>query len=282
MRGILSQPQPSWRNEYRHSGVQCDSFSMMYSSCLLLLNLRRKGLKPNTSVKSMNHSLFISFNWKKKEGEKKNCSLWSPLFFNFFFFFITTRRKKIQRSLSLSTHLFRSTYREPDWKRNLIRNGQKSERDTLHHGEVPRFSEIPHSSLFFFSPMSATLPLLFPSFPSPHLSSSPLPPPQHTHTHLPSSPTSPPPHHLPALTPDTVLPLRFHPFPAQPACCGGVVLLSYWLHILSPAFLTPTSALLSGLKEMDLSLACSLSAVCVSGGVCGWAQAVVSYPAKYA
>lgn len=68
--GILSQPQPGWRNEYGHTGVQYDTFSMMYSTCLLLLNLRRKGLKPNTSVKSMNHPLFISFNWKK-EGEKK-------------------------------------------------------------------------------------------------------------------------------------------------------------------------------------------------------------------
>lgn len=45
-----------------HSGVVYDAFSMMCSGCLPLLNLRRKGLEPNTSVKSMNRSLFISFN----------------------------------------------------------------------------------------------------------------------------------------------------------------------------------------------------------------------------
>lgn len=88
-----------------------------------------------------------------------------------------------------------------------------------------------------------------------------------------SSPSSPPPRHLPVLTPDTVPPLRFHPFPTQPACCGGcVVALSFWLHILSPAFLTPTSALRSGLIEMDLSPPCWLSAVCV----CVWESAWVS------
>lgn len=106
MRGILSQPQPCWRNEYGHSGVQYDAFSMMYSSCLLLLNLRRKGLKPNTSVKSMNHPLFISSNWKK-EGEKKTVlrrwDVWSLFFF--YYDQMKKKTKKTQRSLSLSTHL---------------------------------------------------------------------------------------------------------------------------------------------------------------------------------
>lgn len=103
---------------------------------------------------------------------------------------------------------------EPDWKRNLIWNGQKSEQDTLHHCEVPRFSEMPHSSPVL-SLVCTTLSLCF--FPQLSLSLS-----------IASSPSSPPPQHLPVLTPDTVPPLRFHPFPTQPACCGGcVVVLSY-------------------------------------------------------
>lgn len=60
MQGTLPQLWLSCRNESMHSGVVYDPFSMMCSSCLPLLNLRRKGLKPNTSVKSVNHSLFIS------------------------------------------------------------------------------------------------------------------------------------------------------------------------------------------------------------------------------
>lgn len=105
MQGILSQPQPSRRNEYGHSGVQYDAFSMMYSSCLPLLNLRRKGLKPNTSVKSMNHPLFISFNWKKR-GRRENCSPQMGCVVPFFFLLRPDeKKKKKQRSLSLSTHL---------------------------------------------------------------------------------------------------------------------------------------------------------------------------------
>lgn len=80
----------SRRHEYRHRGVEYDTFSMMYSTCLLLLNLRRKALKPNTSVKSMNHPLFISFNWKKRGAKRKRFptdGMCGP-------YFITTRWKK--------------------------------------------------------------------------------------------------------------------------------------------------------------------------------------------
>ena len=79
-------------------------FSMMCSSCLPLLNLRRKGLKPNTSVKSMNHPLFISFNWKK-EGEKKTVlhrwDVWSLLFF---FLLRPDEKKKESTKVSLFIH----------------------------------------------------------------------------------------------------------------------------------------------------------------------------------
>lgn len=184
MRGILSQPQPCWRNEYGHSGVQYDAFSMMYSSCLLLLNLRRKGLKPNTSVKSMNHPLFISSNWKK-EGEKKTVlrrwDVWS------LFFLLRPDEKKNKKNTKVSLFIhppLSVALGEPDWRRNLIRNGQKSERDTLHHSEVPRFSEMPRSSPFFSlqcPPLS-----LSPAFPVPPLASLSLPHPSpSSHLHHP-------------------------------------------------------------------------------------------------
>lgn len=73
-----------------HSGAVYDAFSMMRSSCLPLLNLRRKGLKPNTSVKSVNHSLFISFNLKKREKKTVPCT-WDVWSAGFSSFFITTR-----------------------------------------------------------------------------------------------------------------------------------------------------------------------------------------------
>lgn len=60
VQGTPPQLRLSCRNESMHSGVVYDAFSMMSSSCLPLLNLSRKGLKPNTSVKSVNHALFIS------------------------------------------------------------------------------------------------------------------------------------------------------------------------------------------------------------------------------
>lgn len=182
MQGILSQPQPSWRNEYRHSGVQYDTFSMMYSSCLLLLNLRRKGLKPNTSVKSMNHSLFISFNWKK-EGEKKTVLCRWDVWFFLLFFLLRPDEKKIQRSLSLSTHLslcFGRTGLEekPDPERAEIRAGHPTPlRGPTVLGNAPLLS-------LLLSPVSTTLFLSFPSSPSPCLSSSPLPP-YNSHLHHP-------------------------------------------------------------------------------------------------
>lgn len=261
MQGILSQPQPSRRNEYRHSGVQYDTFSMMYSSCLLLLNLRRKGLKPNTSVKSMNHSLFISFNWKK-EGEKKTVLCrWDVWFFLFFFYY--DQMKKKYKGLSLYPPTSLSALGEPDWKRNLIRNGQKSERDTLHHCEVPRFSEMPHSSPFFslqcpplsFSP-SPALPLLV---------SLPLlcPPTTPIFTILPSTPapSSPDTRHSAAS--------QVSPFSSTASllwCCSAVVLTAHSF----PCF--PHSDLCSALgpqRNGSLPRTLTFCCVCVSGRVCG-------------
>lgn len=54
---------------------------------------------------------------------------------------------------------------EPDWKRNLIWNGQKSEQDTLHHCEVPRFSEMPRSSPVLSLVCTTLSPFFPPAFP---------------------------------------------------------------------------------------------------------------------
>lgn len=138
----------------------------------------------------------------------------------FFFYYYDHMKKKKNTKVSLFIHPPLSVVLgEPDWRRNLIRNGQKSERDTLHHSEVPRFSEMPHSSPFSClqcPPLSLSLFLqLSLSLPSPlFLSSAPA-----IFTILPST------QHLPGLTPDTALLLTFHPFPAQPVCCGDVVVL---------------------------------------------------------
>lgn len=263
MQGILSQLQPSWGNEYGHSGVQYDAFSMMYSSCLLLLNLRRKGLKPNTSVKSMNHPLFISFNWKK-EGEKKTVPRrWDVWSLSFFYY---DQMKKKNTKVSLFIHPPLSVaLGGPDWRRNLIRNGQKSERDTLHHSEVPRFSEMPHSSPFFSlqcPPLS-----LFPTFPVPPLASiSPLcpPPSPPIFTILPSTPapSSPDTRHSAAS--------QVSPFSSTASllwwCCSAVVLTAHSF----PCF--PHSDLCSALgPQRNGSLPCLLTfcCVCASGRVCG-------------
>ena len=201
-------------------------FSMMCSSCLPLLNLRRKGLKPNTSVKSMNHPLFISFNWKK-EGEKKTVlhrwDVWSLLFF---FLLRPDEKKKestkvslfihppLSLSLSLSLSLplslslcgFGRTGLEekPDPERAEIRAGHPTpRRGPTVLGNAPLLS-------LRLSPLSTTLSLSlsFPlSLPLSLFLSAALP-------HLPSSPSSPPLQHLLGLTPDTAPPLRFHPFPA--------------------------------------------------------------------
>lgn len=158
-----------------------------------------------------------------------------PTFF-FFFFFITTRWKK-NTKVSLFIHpplslLWENRIGRETWS-GMGRNQSGTPYTTARsHGSrkcptpLPSSLSSVHHSLSLLPQLSLSLSLF--------LSSAPL--------QLPSSPSSPPPQHLQALTPDTVLPLRFHPFPAQPACCG-VVVLSYWLHILSPAFLTPTSAL---------------------------------------
>lgn len=264
MRGILSRPRSSLRNEYRHRGVQYDTFSMMYSSCLLLLNLRRKGLKPNTSVKSMNHSLFISFNWGVEGGEKI-CSLKIGCVVPYFFFLLwPDEKKKIQRSLFirpplpfplLPLSLLWESWTERETWSGTGRNQTGTPYTTARsHGSRKCPAPLP-------SPLSGVHHSpSFHSFPSPPRSLPLLCP------YLTNSPSSPPPQHLPALTPDTVLPLRFHPFPAQPACCGGgVVALPYWLHILSPAFLTPTSAphYRASKKWISPSLAHFLLCMCV-------------------
>lgn len=215
-------------------------FSMMYSSCLLLLNLRRKGLKPNTSVKSMNHPLFIYFNWEKKREERKlflrrwGCvvSLSGSLSRFFFFFYYDQMKKKKNTKVSLFIHPPLSVaLGEPDWRRNPIRNGQKSERDTLHHSEVPRFSEMPHSSPFFSlqrPPLSPSLTLfqLSPSLPLPLFLSSATPhPPSPIFTILPSAPapSSPDTRHS-AASPVS-------PFSSSASllwwCCSAVVLTAH-------------------------------------------------------
>ena len=73
----------------------------MYSSCLLLLNRIRKSLEPNTSVKSMNHPLFISLN-RGKRGRKENCSLQMGCEV---LFLLRPDEKNTKVSLSLPTHL---------------------------------------------------------------------------------------------------------------------------------------------------------------------------------
>lgn len=192
---------------------------MMYSSCLLLLNLRRKGLKPNTSVKSMNHPLFISFNWKK-EGERKLFSTDGMCGLSFFFL-LRPDEKKIQRSLSLSTHLslwlWKNWIGGETWSR-MGRNQSGTPYTTARSHGSRKCPTLLSSSL---SNVHHSLPLSFSSFPCPSLCLFFCPPPRH----LPSSPSSPPSQHLPALTPDTARPLRFHPFPAQPVCCGGGVVV---------------------------------------------------------
>lgn len=147
-------------------------------------------------------------------------------------------------SLSLPSHSLALGETE---KGNPIRNRQKSERDTQHRREVPRFSEMPLSSppLLLSTPLlsvdhSPSLSTAFPSSPPPP--SRPLALPR-KFSILPSAPR-----HLPALTPDTAPPLRFHPFSSagRPAVAAALQRRQrcrvYRLHILSPAFLTPTSA----------------------------------------
>lgn len=186
--------------------------------------------------------------------------------------FYCDQMKITQRSLSLSTHCL-LCFGRTGLEEKPDRCGEKSEQDTLHRCEVPRFSEMPHSSpvppslsLFSVHPsLSFSLSVAF-------LELSPF-------SSLPSSLSS-----LPPLTPDTVLPLGFHPFPPQPACCGSCAVVPSWtactffplLSSLRPLLCTRASA-----KWISPLLAW-LCAVCVSGGVCGWEWAVVSYPAKYA
>lgn len=153
-------------------------FSMMYSSCLLLLNRRRKGLKPNTSVKSMNHPLFISFNWKK-EGEKKTVprrwDVWS-LFFVFFILLRPDEKKNTKVSLFIHPPLLCGFGRtgleeKPDPERAEIRAGHPT----------PQRGPTVLGNAQLLSPLSTTLslsPSLFsPSFPRPsHLPHPPLHP----------------------------------------------------------------------------------------------------------
>lgn len=200
------------------------------------------------------------------------------------FFFITTRwKKKIQRSLSLSTHLslcFGRTGLEekPDPERAEIRAGHPTPlRGPTVLGNAPLLSRL-------FSPVSASLSLyLAPAFPLPLLVSFPLlcPPPCFTpiFTILPSAPapSSPDTRHSAAS--------QVSPFSSTASllwwCCSAVVLTAHSF----PCF--PHSDLCSALgPQRNGSLPCLLTfyfvCVCVSERVCGWVQAVVSYPAKYA
>lgn len=147
-----------------------------------------------------------------------------------FFFFYYDQMKKKQKKKHKGLSLYPPTSlcgfgrtgleEKPDPERAEIRAGHPTpQRGPTVLGNAPLLS-------LRLSPMSTTFSLSFsPAFPrpSPCLSSSPLPP------HPPPSPpiftilpSTPAPS---SLTPDTALPLGFHPFPAQPACCGGVVVL---------------------------------------------------------
>lgn len=158
---------------------------------------------------------------------------------------------------------------EPDWRRNLIRNGQKSERDTLHRSKVPRFSEMPHSSPFFSlrcPPLSLSL-SLSPAFPVPTLASLPLlcpPPSPPIFTILPSTPapSSPDTRHSAAS--------QVSPFSSTASllwrCCSAVVLAAHSF----PCF--PHSDLCSVLgpqRNGSLPRLLTFCCVCVSGRVCG-------------
>lgn len=265
MHGILSQPRPRRRNEYEHSGVQYDAFSMMYSSCLLLLNLRRKGLKPNTSVKSMNHPLFISFNWKK-EGEKKTVlrrwDVWS-------FFYYDQMKKKKHKGLSLypPTSLcgFGRTGLEekPDPERAEIRAG---------HPTPQRGPTVLGNALLLSLSYSLQCPTLSLSL---SLTSLPCPSPCLTFSLLSPPPTPPPPPPQPPIF--TILPSapapsspdtrhgtasRVSPFSSTASlpwwCCSAVVLTAHSF----PCF--PHSDLCSALgPQRNGSLPCLLIFCCV-------------------
>lgn len=184
------------------------------------------------------------------------------------FFFITTRWKK-NTKVSLFIHPPLSVaLEELDWRRNLIQNGQKSERDTLHHSQVPRFSEMPHSALFFSfqcPPLSLSLFLqLSLSLPLPLFLSS-APPPS-IFTILPSipAPSSPDTRHSTAS--------QVSPFSSTASllwwwCCSAVVLTAHSF----PCF--PHSDLCSALgPQRNGSLPRLLTFCCV----CVWESVWVS------
>lgn len=199
----------------------------------------------------------------------------------FFFLLRPDEKKKIQRSLSLSTHLslcFGRTGLEekPDPERAEIRAGHPTPlRGPTVLGNAPLLSRL-------LSPVSTTLSLsLAPAFSL--LVSFPLlcppPPPCLTpiFTILPSAPapSSPDTRHSAAS--------QVSPFSSTASllwwCCSAVVLTAHSF----PCF--PHSDLCSALgPQRNGSLPCLLTfyCVCVSERVCGWVQAVVSYPAKYA
>lgn len=174
----------------------------------------------------------------------------------FFLFFYYDQMKKTQRSLSLSTHpllCFGRTGLEekPDPVRVEIRAGHPTPlRGPTVLGNAPLLSSSPSLPL---ASVPLSPPLFPPSFPSPHLSPSSPPPPDTRHSAA----------------------SRVSPFSSVASllwqlCCSAVV---YRLHILSPAFLAPTSALALG-PQWNGSLPCLLDfLLCVSGRVCGWGRA---------
>lgn len=238
---------------------------MMYSSCLLLLNLRRKGLKPNTSVKSMNHPLFISFNWKK-EGERKLFSTDGMCGLSFFFYY-DQMKKKIQRSLSLSTHLslwlWKNWIGGETWSR-MGRNQSGTPYTIARSHGSRKCPTLLSSSL---SNVHHSLPLSFSSFPCPSLCLffGPPPPPS-IFTILPSipAPSSPDTRHSTAS--------QVSPFSSTASllwwwCCSAVVLTAHSF----PCF--PHSDLCSALgPQRNGSLTRLLTFCCV----CVWESVWVS------
>lgn len=184
-------------------------------------------------------------------------------------------KKKKNTKVSLSIHPPLSVaLEELDWRRNLIRNGQKSERDTLHHSQVPRFSEMPHSALLFsfqcpplslsfslFLQLSLSLPLCL--FFSPLC---PPPFPASIFTILPSIPAPSSPDTRPSAA------SQVSPFSSTASllwwwCCSAVVLTAHSF----PCF--PHSDLCSALgPQRNGSLPCLLTFCCV----CVWENVWVS------
>lgn len=169
-----------------------------------------------------------------------------------FFFFYYDQMKKTQRSLSLSTHPLVC----------FLKTGLEEKLDPAAGGNQSR---TPYTAARSHGSRKCPTPLQFPL----SLSLSPPPSPSLPLARFPSP-------RLPILTilpsiPDTrhsaaswVSPFSNVASLLWQLCCSAVV---YRLHILSPAFLTPTSALHSGLSVMDLSPA-YLTFCCVCLGEC--------------